>query len=146
MIRQDAAELQGAGYPFDKFACKLFTLYHFDEQLNGTYYDAEAVINTTAELTRRGWIKEELSIYEKMKGQNYTRLICNYLGIPAVDVVYKPASYQCQVNELEILKLWKPGFSHFVPGNGRSDYSWDSLGIRRQQKDYILKSKRIIKL
>jgi hypothetical protein len=145
MIRQDCKELERmSDLPFEDYACKLFACFYFDEQINGTYYDAKKVIEKTTDLLGVGYIDDELSVYEKSEGINKTKMLLRFLGLPVMNVVYRPDFYKCKDGEYEILKLVKPGYAHFVPGDGNSNYTWDSLGIRKQQKDYTLKSKRII--
>jgi len=145
MIRQDCAEL---GYlsslPFKKYACKLFSCFYFAEQLLNVYYDVEAVVQITEELLHFNHVDDELSVYENLNGVNTTKRTLKFLGLPVGNVIYQPADYICKPNEYEILKLTKPGYAHFVPGDGNGNYTWDSLGIRPQQKQYTLKSKRII--
>lgn len=146
MIRQDCEELKRlSDLPFEAYACKLFACFYFSEQLTGAYYDAEIVIDKTIDLMGFGYVDKELSVYESMDGINKTKKVLQFLGVPCKDVVYKGADYICKVGEYEILKLTKPGYAHFVPGDGRGNYSWDSLGIRAAQKDYKLYSKRIIR-
>ena len=147
MIRQDCEELKYlSNLPFAKYACKLFACFYFVEQLKGSYFDAEEIVKITDELLTHKYIDNELSVYENLNGINTTKLTLKYLGLNVADVFYENQFYQCKNKEYEILKLTKPGYAHFVPGDGSGHYSWDSLGIRPQQKDYRLKSKRIIRL
>ena len=61
--------------------------------------------------------------------------------------------YICKDDEREVLKLVKRKNwhmenppAHYVPGNGQGCYSWDSLGHRPQQKEYVVYAKRIFKI
>lgn len=145
MIRQDCGELTYySSLPFKKYACKLFSCFYFSEQITNAYYDAEMITQLTEELIHFKHVDSELSVYENLNGINTTKRTLLFLGVPVKDVVYRGADYICKDNEHEILKLVKPGYAHFVPGDGTGNYSWDSLGIRPQQKNYKLKSKRII--
>lgn len=145
MIRQDCEELkQSSSLPFAKYGCKLMSCFYFAEQLNNVYFGADDIVNFTLRLIDANLIDKELSVYEDMDGMNKTKMVLRFLGIAVKNVVYKEADYICKDNEHEILKLSKPNYSHFVPGDGKGNYSWDPLGIRPQQKDYRLKSKRVI--
>lgn len=147
MIRQDCAELREySQLPFKEYGCKLMSCFYFSEQINNRYYDIEDIVNITLRLIEANIIDNELSVYEYKDGMNKTKMLFRFLGVSVRDVYYQGADYQCKFREHEILKLWKPGYSHFVPGDGKGNYSWDPLGIRPQQKDYKLRSKRIILL
>lgn len=119
--------------------------FYFAEQITNKHFSVDSVIDYTVRLIDAGYIDKNLNVYENHEKLNKTKLVLKYIGIPNVkNVVYKEADYICKDKEYEILKLEKPGYGHFVPGNGIGQYSWDSLGIRPQQKNYKLKSKRII--
>jgi len=143
MIRQDDLELNlSAELPFEEFACKLFCLFYFSEQIINTFYDPDTIIDRTLRFLNKGWINCELAVY----GIVNTKAILVDLQVPVKAVKTASASYRCKPNELEILKLTKPGYMHFVPGDGHGNYTWDSLGLRPGQDDYKLTAKRIIVL
>lgn len=141
MIRQDNIELNTISeLPFEEYACKLFCCFYFSEQIINTYYDPETVIDKTLALLNKGYIDCELALY----GTENTKMALRYLQVPVKAVKTASASYKCKENELEILKLEKPGYMHFVPGDGKGHYTWDSLGLRPEQDDYKITAKRII--
>jgi len=143
MIRQDHYELSILSeLPFKDYACKLFCLFYYSEQITNTFFDPDGIINKTLKMLNRGWIDAELAVY----GTDNAKKILEYLQVPVKAVKDAPAGYECHRNEIEILKLVKPGFMHFVPGDGKGNYTWDPLGVRPMQKGYSLDSKRIIVL
>jgi len=143
MFRQDVQELKYFSHmPFKKFACKLFCCFYWSEQLANELYEVQSLVNVTEQLIRFGHVKADLGVY----GVDNTRKVLKYLGVPVKSVKVEGPFYVCEKNEYEILKLVKPGFMHFVPGDGKGNYTWDSLGVRPSQKDYHIDSKRIIVL
>ena len=143
MIRQDCPEFKYySPLPFKEYACKLFCCFFWSEQLTGALYDVEKVVELCEQLIRFGHVKADLGVY----GVDDTRKVLKYLGVPVKSVKVEGPFYVCKEHEYEILKLVKPEYMHFVPGDGKGHYTWDSLGVRPSQKDYHIDSKRIIVL
>jgi len=142
MFRQDIDEIKDfslveGSETWGESACALSCVFDLVEQLKCKYYTPR---------------KAKLIAYDLYHiyaiDQNFTVLWVEtlaYFGIDA-EVTFTSADYICKPGEYEILKLVKPGYAHFVRGDGKGNYTWDSLGIRDAQKDYIVGEKRIIRI
>ncbi len=138
MFRQDIAEIKNFTIGGDRWvdsACALSCVFDLIEQLKCKHYTVRKVKCITEDLIDLMAIDKDFTVswVETFK----------YFGLD-VDVKFESADYICKDGEYEILKLEKPGYSHFVRGDGKGHYSWDSLGIRPAQKDYHVAEKRII--
>ena len=147
MIRQDCEELKFySDLDFEGWACKLFLCFYFAEQIGNLYSDIEKIVEEVLVLINKGFVKCDLGVY----GHGNTLAVLKYLGVPAEKVREEGPYYECQINEIEMLDMRRTSngkdYQHFVAGDGKGNYSWDSLGIRPWQRKYKLHSKRIITL
>ena len=138
MFRQDIDEMKYfalGGDGWKDSGCALSSVFHIAEQLNRKFYSPKMVRALSVEMKSNGAIDNnfvvswDAAFYE--------------LGIDT-ETKFESADYICKENEYEVLKLTKPGYTHFVPGDGKGNYSWDSLGVRDSRKDYRVSEKRII--
>lgn len=145
MIRQDSPALYGARFPFKAYGCKVLSYFFWVEQLLNVEVNAGFVKTKTDELFSAGVIGADLTVKEK----NETS-VPQGLGLPVIGSHRTDPHYLCAWNEVEILWLWKNTasgeYNHFVPGDGRGAYVWDSLGIRRGRDDYSVRGKRVMVL
>jgi hypothetical protein len=138
MFRQDIDEIKDFGIGGDRYGdsgCALSSVFHIAEQLNGKYYSPRLVMIKAMDMKAVGAIDKNFVV-------SWDKAFLE-LGIRTV-TRFESADYECKQGEYEILKLTKPGYTHFVPGDGKGNYSWDSLGSRQAQKDYSVEEKRII--
>ena len=141
MIRQDSKRLNiYSTLPFKEYGCKLFSCFFWAEQLINKTFEVEDIVDFTEQLIHYGYIDDELAVL----GTANTKKVLKYLGVPVKEVRVEDKTYPCRYGEYEILKLIKPGYMHFVPGNGDGHYVWDPLGVRPSQDDYDIESKRIL--
>lgn len=141
MFRQDIPELNQGPYPFEKYGCKLCSYFFWLEQVKGVTLQIPDILETTKNLVGYGFVTNDLAIYK-----GYELHVPQALGINVKKAFRADADYLCKDNEIEILWLSKPGYSHFVPGDGKGNYVWDSLGRRPAQKQYRVAGKRIMVL
>lgn len=139
MFRQDCIEIKNFSMGSDKFkdsGCAICAIAHIAEQLNGKCYTPREIQSKCIDLLSYGILKENFFVAD------WNRLL-NAFGV--IGTFRKEgADYICGDNEEEILRLSKPGYEHFVAGDGTGHYSFDSLGRRKSQKDYQIKNKWII--
>lgn len=141
MFRQDCKEIANFSLGSDKFkdsGCAICATAHIAEQLTGKFYDPRDIKSKCISLNGSGVIGENFYV------KDWNRLF-NAFGILGI-VRKEQAEYICENGEEEILRLSKPGYEHFVAGDGFGNYSFDSLGRRDAQKDYFVKNKWIIKV
>lgn len=136
MFRQDCYEINRILPGFKESGCAICSAAHTVEQLTGKFFSPDYIYTKCKNLQKLRIIDKEFYV------RDWVRLF-NSFGI-LVDVRFEGSRYICQDGEEEILKLSKPGFSHFVAGDGTGHYSFDSLGRRPAQKDYDIEDKRII--
>lgn len=143
MFRQDIKDIKDfklnrkTEYTWGDNACALSCVFDLVEQLTCTYYDPKIAKLYAKDMHKHGHLDDNFLVH--WNGCFYE------LGL-IVDVIFEKPDYICEESEYEILELRKPGNTHFVRGDGKGHYSWDSLGIRKAQKDYTIYSKRIIKV
>lgn len=141
MFRQDVKDIRGfklnsqVKYTWEMSACALSCVFDLVEQLTGTYYSPKLAKLYAKDMYKHGHLQDNFLV--SWNGCFYE------LGL-VVDVRFENPSYVCKNGEYEFLELVKKGHTHFVRGDGKGNYTWDSLGIRKSQKDYRIKSKRII--
>ena len=141
MFRQDIDEIKHFTLGSDSWAdsgCAISSAFHIAEQLTGKFYSPRHVKIISLDMKELGIIDDDFTVLSWDK-------CFSFIGIRS-ETRFESADYECEENEYEILKLKKPGYNHFVPGDGKGHYSWDSLGIRPAQKDYTIEDKRIITL
>lgn len=138
MFRQDCVQI-GDFSLGDKLwkdeACAIESVFHLAEQLNGKYYSPEDVKRIARIMNKKGCLDDDLFVSWDA--------CFSVLGIKTI-TRFETADYICMPGEYEIIRLQKPKYKHFVPGDGKGHYSWDSLGIRNQQADYKIIEKRVI--
>ena len=145
MFRQDAVllNLTVDGPPFKEYGCKLCSYLFWLEQCKNVCLLPEVIVRKTARLMQKGLISSELHV--RLKNETTVPI---EMGIPAIGSKREGPDYKCLYNELEILWLEKTTsratYNHFVPGDGKGNMVWDSLGIRRGRDDYHVAGKRII--
>lgn len=143
MFRQDIKDIKDfklnkkTSFTWGDKACALSCVFDLVEQLTGTWYSPKLATLYAKDMHKRGHLDDDFLVH--WNGCFYE------LGL-VVDVRFESADYICKEYEYEILELKKPGHTHFVRGDGKGNYTWDSLGIRDAQKDYTIKSKRIVKV
>ena len=140
MFRQDIAEMKRfdlGSKTWGSSACAISCVFDLIEQLECKFYSPRKVRCIAMDLLDLKAIDDEFYVSWKETFK--------YFGLD-VDVAFEDADYICKENEYEFLMLKKPGFVHFVRGDGKGNYSWDSLGIREAQKGYEVTEKRIIKV
>lgn len=138
MYRQDIPELQGK-FLFRQYGCKLFSYFFWLEQTEKMTLQIDDIFSLTEQLIEMKFVTKDLEILEK-----YELLVPQYIGINAKESKRTGPEYICKPNEIEILWLKKPGYNHFVPGDGKGNYTWDPLGRRDSQNYYKVAGKRII--
>ena len=141
MFRQDVKDIKtyklnkSTQYTWGDWACALSCVFDLVEQLTATYYSPKLAKLYAKDMNKHGALSDKFLVSWDL---------CFYeLGL-VTSTRKQVENYICKPGEYEILHLHKPGHDHFVRGDGKGQYSWDSLGIRKAQKDYIIKSKRII--
>ena len=145
MFRQDAVllNLTVGGPPFKEYGCKLCSYFFWLEQCKNVCLLPESIIMISKYLINKRLVTPDMMILEK-----YELKVPQELGIPAIGSKREGPYYECKWNELEILWLEKTTsratYNHFVPGDGKGNMVWDSLGIRRGRDDYHVAGKRII--
>lgn len=143
MFRQDVKDIRDyklnkkTSFTWGSKACALSCVFDLVEQLSCIYYDPKLAKLLAHDMHKNGHLDDDFLVH--WNGCFYE------LGL-IVDVRFEGKYYICKDGEYEILELKKPGHTHFVRGDGCGHYSWDSLGIREAQKDYIVNSKRIVKV
>ena len=141
MFRQDVKDIRDyklnkhTDFTWGGFGCALSTVFDLVEQLTKTYYTPGHAKLFAKDMHKHGSLDDNYIVH--WKGCFYE------LGL-VVSVKKESPDYICKPGEYEILHLKKPNYSHFVRGDGKGNYSWDSLGIRDAQKYYTVHSKRII--
>jgi len=150
MFRQDIPEIKdfkiGGKCKYGTDACAIESVFAIVEQERPLHFSINLVKELVRSMKTRGAIDKEFTI-QWIPGWENCFYICGLL----VDARYvNDPAYICKKNEREVLKLvkrehWslKDPPAHYVPGNGRGEYSWDSLGHRPQQRDYAVFAKRI---
>ena len=132
-------------HPFDPYGCKIISYFYFAEQIRRKHFTAEQIEILTDELIAKGYLAEDMSVFEK-----YEKLLPVYLGIPVIKAKREDPFYRPKDNEIGILRLQKPKYQHFVPGfyaPGHGwGYSWDSLGVRPGRDKYKIIGIRIMEL
>lgn len=148
MFRQDIGPflnftLESGGPSFSTEGCALCTVFSIVEQEKPYYFTVNHVKKFVKDMYKKKYINDEFTIL----GSEGWKGCFDILGLNVKNVRYvKDPMYVCKDNERESLKLSKPGYSHFVHGDGKGNYVYDSLGRRSQQKDYVISEKRIIEL
>ena len=148
MFRQDISPFKNfslvrGGKTFDTEGCAICTVFSITEQESPIFFSATNIKKRIKEMYAKGYIDDEFTILGP-KGWKGCFIV---LGLKVKGVRYESnVNYHCRSNERESLKLVKPGYAHFVHGNGKGVYVYDSLGRRPQQKDYTLSEKRIVML
>lgn len=139
MFRQDTKEMigfsLGAEETYDAVGCAVSSVFHIAEQALNQLYTPRLVKIIVKQMEINAAIDDRFFVSWKK--------CFAVLGLK-VSVKFADADYICKPGEYEVLVLKKPGHTHFVPGDGKGNYSWDPLGYRDAQKDYILTGKRII--
>jgi len=142
MFRQDCQEIKDFSFleksTFKEYGCAISSVFHHVEQITGKYFSPSEVEKKCIDMRDLGIIADDFYV----KSWNE---IFGFFGVP-VYTRFESADYECKNDEIEILCLQKPGYKHFVPGDGKGNYSWDSLGRREAQGDYYIKDKRIMRL
>lgn len=140
MFRQDVSEIaafsMGGKKRFEDAACAICSAVHIVEQVTGKYFSPRLIQIKCLDLKASGIIDEDFYI------KNWILLFREF-GL-TIDIRKEGKDYICKNGEEEILRLRKPGFEHFVPGDGTGHYSFDSLGRRDAQKEYEIHDKWII--
>lgn len=126
------------GDSFGDSGCAVSSAIHHAEQIRGVYYSMADVKRLCKELEEKGIIDKDFFVES-------WDLLFDALGVSVI-TKFRPRNYYCHPDEIEILNLCKTGFRHFVPGDGTGHYSWDSLGRRDAQADYVIEDKRIMQL
>jgi hypothetical protein len=143
MFRQDIKDIRdyklnkSTDYTWGGKACALSCVFDLVEQLTCVYYSPKLAKLYAHDMHKHGHLDDNFLVH--WNGCFYE------LGL-IVDVRFEDADYICHSGEYEILELRKTGHTHFVRGDGKGNYSWDSLGIREAQKYYKISSKRIIRV
>lgn len=142
MFRQDISDIKyftlvPSGEPWENTACVLSCVLDLVEQLQCKYFSPYDVRRIASQLYQEGAIDKYYYVSWVQTFQ--------YFGID-IEIYFEGKDYICKDGEYEIIQLEKPGYAHFVRGDGTGHYTWDSLGIRPQQKEYTIKAKRIIKI
>lgn len=138
MFRQDIDEMKHFALGGDRWkdsGCALSSVFHIAEQLNRKFYTPKMVMILALDMKEAGAIDKDFVVsWDKAFSE---------LGIKT-ETRFESWAYECEDGEFEVLKLTKPGYAHFVPGDGKGNYNWDSLGVRDSQKYYTVSEKRII--
>ena len=143
MFRQDIKPFQNftlvsGGMTFANEGCAITIIFDGVEQEIGGFFTVRKVKNLVKQMYKLGHIDEEFTVQGHPGWVGCFKVAG--LQIKAMHYVTDP-DYICSHNEREFLKLVKPGYAHFVRGDGKGHYSWDSLGIRPQQKEYHVAEK-----
>lgn len=141
MFRQDCQEIADFNMgksDFKNVGCAVCSVFHHVEQLTGKYFSVHEVMRKCMDLIAEKIIDNDFYI------NSWDNIFYSF-NLP-VKTRFESADYKCKDDEIEILFLQKPGYKHFVPGDGKGNYSWDSLGRREAQGDYYIKDKRIMRL
>ena len=141
MFRQDIKDIKdyrlnnSTQYTWGDLACALSCVFDLVEQLKSIYYSPRVAMIYSSDMRKHDALNDKFLVtWDK----------CFYeLGL-ITSTRRESSNYICKPGEYEILHLQKPGHDHFVRGNGYGQYSWDSLGIRKAQTEYTIKSKRIV--
>jgi len=139
MFRQDSIEIADFSMLGDRFkdaGCGICSGLHIIEQVKNSYFSPRKVQVMCFDL-------HSLEIIDKDFYMKSWERFFSFFGMPS-NVRFEGADYICQDGEEEIILLVKPGYGHLVAGDGKGNYSFDSLGRRDAQKDYTIKDKRII--
>lgn len=144
MIRQDHPAVKDFKLPdgkctFGTDACAVSTVFEIVEQRANRYYSPELVKLYTEVMYRMGFLDKEFTIPGPENWEGCFRV----LGLDVECRYIDDLDYVCTLDEEEALKLVKPKYQHFVRGNGKAQYSHDSLGPRAAQRDYKVGSRRI---
>ena len=137
MTRQDSPMIN-SDQRIEKWGCAIMSVLFWIEQLDRKACFPPVIIpQMIRDMERFGcFLDNELTvIWDKC---------FKYFGW-TVSVKKESPVYACKDGEFEILELSKPGHTHFLPGDGQGHYTWDPLGMRPQQKDYKIKSKRVFR-
>ena len=131
--------LKKSGRPFAQNGCAIMSCLFWGEQIGGIVLSPEWVIDKVEEWLIKRWITSELYVLQWGKIMNDLNVKCNYMGHMHADV-------PCLSNEIEILNVTFGKYSHFLPGDGRGHFVYDSMGRNNNQRKYVVKSKRIFEL
>jgi len=142
MFRQDVSDirnfhLENNSATWGETACVISCVLDLIEQLRCVYYSPYEVRDISKRLYQEEAIDKDFYV-TWLRTFRHFRL--------DIDISFEDKDYICKENEYEILELKRPGHTHFVRGDGSGHYTWDSLGIRPQQKEYKINSKRIIRI
>lgn len=128
---------------FSTEGCAICCIFSIAEQESPFYLSIDSIKQKIKDMYYNGFIDNEFTVL----GQPGWIGCFDLLGVRAKEVKYiTNPRYIAKSNEREILVLKKPGYQHFVHGDGEGHYVWDSLGKRPQQKSYRVVEKRIIVL
>ena len=138
----------GGSCSYGTDACAIECVFAIVEQERPLHFDIEMVKYLVNRMLVMLAIDKEFLI-QGVKGWEK----CFYIAGLLVECKYVDKDYICKDDEREVLKLVKRKNwhmenppAHYVPGNGQGCYSWDSLGHRPQQKEYVVYAKRIFKI
>ncbi len=141
MFRQDCKEIKSFSLGSDSFGdsgCAICSTVAMAEQLTGRCYDTRDISIKCLDLFSDNIIGKDFYV------KDWIKLLYSF-GIKA-GARKELSTYICDHDEEEILRLKKPGYEHFVYGDGTSHYSYDSLGRRPAQKDYRVSDKWVFKI
>jgi len=139
-------------YPYAGHGCKIASYLYWAEQVLRRHFTAWEIELLTGQMIKHNYLTTDLAVLEE-----YELVVPKYLSIPVERAFRAEPGYIPKLNEIAILRLDKPYFTHFVPGfyvsgSGLSvpgpgwAYAWDSLGIRKGRENYKITGLRIMTL
>ncbi len=125
--------------PFKKYGCAFMDIAYLSNQITKKTKDQYDIIAIAQSAINQNYLGKDLTIID---WENVFLLF----GVKVKYYGHCDKKTNCKDNEIEILKLVKPNYSHFVCGDGSGNKTYDSLGIRPQSRKYKLENKRIFKI
>jgi len=133
-------------HPYAGNGCKISDYFYWSEQLTRMTFSEKEIEEATQGLISAGHLTTDLAVLEE-----YEMIVPYALGIPMKEARREAPDYVPRPDEIGILRLDKPGYTHFVPGlyipwTSKWAYAWDSLGVRPAREHYKITGIRIMRL
>lgn len=122
----------------NRYGCYFMSLLFLANKYTGFKLSTTVIVKLYNNFIEMGYMDKNCYI------QNPDRILSN-LGLNGVYAQrHDPPKYKCKHDEIEILCLQYPTYTHFVVGDGLGHIAYNPMGITAP--NYFLKSKRIFKI
>jgi hypothetical protein len=124
----------------NEYGCYMMSILYLAEKNGGESPGAELINSLYDRFVRMGLMTASCKILNPEHIFAYMGLIVEYTD------KHELPTRECGPDELEILKFTRPGYSHFVAGDGAGGVEYDPMGESITVRDGVLQSKRIFKM